>query len=230
VVRKRKMTKKIFFAKSAEVTTTPSPVLGLMKKNFLVIFIGSILIVLSIGGFFLWNYNNKKNEEKASTLFYQAYRAYKTSKAKDQPVEEPMELFRSITIQYPRTSAGALSFFYLGNCQFALKKNDESINAYNNFLKSFSSQPQLAILAYDNLGYCFEEKKDYQKALEYFQKTINPHPGLGEGGYLNVARCLEALGDKKGSLDIYKKFLLHYPDSPSKGFVQGKIQTIERKK
>jgi len=109
------------------------------------------------------------------------------------------------------------------------EKFDEAIDAYNKFLESFSSQPQLALLAYDSLGYCYEEKKDYKKALEYFQKTITPHPGLGEIGYLNVGRCFQARGDSEGSLNIYKKFLLEFPDSSQKSFIQDKIKGIELK-
>jgi Uncharacterized protein conserved in bacteria len=111
-----------------------------------------------------------------------------------------------------------------------MKKFDEAIDAYNKFLKKVSSQPQLALLADDSLGYCYEEKKDYKKAVEYFQKTITPSPGLGESGYLNVGRCFEALGDSEGSLNIYKKFLLEFPDSSKKSFIQEKIKGIESKR
>jgi len=88
----------------------------------------------------------------------------------------------------------------------------------------------LALLAYDSLGYCYEVKKDYKKALEYFQKTITPHPSLGESGYLNVGRCFEALGDSEGGLNIYKKFLLEFPDSSKKSLIQDKIKGLELKR
>lgn len=229
MVRKIKGSNKITIGRRAEAVPSGTPFFELVRNNLLYLILGLVAILfLSVGGF-LWNYFDKKNEEKASTLFYQAYQIFKESKEKETSLEEPMKLFQLIIKDYPKTSASELSLFYLGNCRFVMKKFDMAIDAYNNFLKKVSSQPQLALLAYDSLGYCYEEKKDYKNALEYFQKTITPHPGLGETGYLNAGRCFEALGDSKGSLNIYKKFLLEFPDSSKKSFIQEKIKGIELK-
>jgi len=229
LVRKIKGSNKITIGRSAEAVPSVATFFELVKNNLLYPILGLVAILLLSGGFFLWNYFDKKNEEKASILFFQAYQIFKESKQKEASLEEPSKLFQTIIKEYPRTSASELSFFYLGNCQFVMKKFDEAIDAYNNFLGKVFSQPQLTLLAYDSLGYCYEEKKDYKKALEYFQKTITPSPGLGESGYLNAGRCFEALGDSEGSLNIYKKFLLEFPDSSKKSFIQEKIKGIELK-
>lgn len=220
---------KISLGKPTEKILLRYSLVNFFQKNLLLIIIGVILILVVGGGFYFWNIFNKRAEEKASSLFYQAYLTYKNAKNQGKTWEEPMNLFTQITRDYPRTATAGLSFFYLGNCQFNLKKFDEAINSYTQFLSKFSSQPQLALLAYDSLGYCYEEKKDYKKALEYFQKTIDPPPGLGETGYLNVARCFEALGDHNRSLETYKKFLSQFPDSPLKNFIQEKINLLESK-
>ena len=229
MVRKIKGTNKTPGGRSAEAIPSATPFFEVVKNNFLYSILGLVVILLLAGVFFLRNYVDKKNEEKASALFYQAYQTFKESKQKEALLEEPLQLFQTIIKDYPRTSASELSFFYLGNCQFAMKKFDEAIDAYNKFLGKVSAQPQLTLLAYDSLGYCYEEKKDYKKAVEYFQKTITPPPGLGESGYLNVGRCYEALGDNEGGLAIYKKFVLEFPDSSQKSFVQEKIKRIELK-
>ena len=230
MVRKRRITKKLFAAKSTELTPVEFPFWEFLKKNFLYFFIGLIFILLLSAGIFFWKHLDKKNEEKASFLFYQAYQTYKKSKEDKKPWGEAIKLFQLITKDFPDTSASVLSYFYLGNCQFSMKKVDEAITSYKKFLDGVSSQPQLALLAYDNLGCCYEEKKDYKKALEYYQKTITPPPpGLGEIGYLNVGRCYEALGDIEGSLNLYKSFILKFPDSQKKNFFQEKIEIIESK-
>jgi tetratricopeptide (TPR) repeat protein len=229
LVRKIKGSNKITIGRSAKAVPSVTPFFELVKNNFLYPIVGLIAILLLSGGFFLWNYFDKKNEEKASILFYLAYQTLQEAKQKAAPLEEPMKLFQTIINDYPRTSASELSLFYLGNCRFVMKKFDGAIDSYKKFLKNVSSQPQLALLAYDSLGYCYEEKKDYKKALEYFQKTITPSPGLGESGYLNAGRCFEALGDMEGSLNIYKKFILEFPDSSKKTFIQEKIKGIESK-
>ena len=229
LVRKIKGSNKIPMGRITETAPSATPFFEVVKNNLLYLILGVVAILLLSGGGGLWNYFDKKNEEKASALFYQACQTFKESKQKESSLEQSIKLFQTIIKNYPSTSASELSFFYLGNCRFVMKKFDEAIDAYNNFLKKASSQPQLALLAYDSLGYCYEEKNDYKKALEYFQKTITPHPGLGENGYLNVGRCFEALGDDEGSLNIYKKFLLEFPDSSRKSFIQEKIKRIELK-
>ncbi|MCX8012203.1 MAG: tetratricopeptide repeat protein, partial [Desulfobacterota bacterium] len=156
---------KISSGKPAEKITPTYSLINFFQKNFLLIVVGIVLILLAGGGLFFWNIFNKRAEEKASNLFYQAYVSYKAAKTQSKDWEEPMNLFAKITQDYPRTRAAGLSFFYLGNCQFNLKKFDEAIKSYNQFLSRFSAQPQLAILAYDSLGYCYEEEKNYQKAL-----------------------------------------------------------------
>ena len=230
MVRKIKGTNKITIGRGIEAAPSGSPFFKTIQKNLVYLLLGLVAVLLLSGGLFLWNYFDKKNEEKASALFYQAYQIFKESKQKETTLEKPMKLFQVIISDYPRTSAGEWSCFYLGNCLFAMKKFDEAIDAYTNFLKQVSSQPQLALLAYDSLGYCYEEKKNYKKALENFQKTITPYPGLGENGYLNVGRCYDALGDSEGSLNVYKKFLLEFPDSFKKSFIQERIEGIELKK
>ncbi|WAC07117.1 MAG: tetratricopeptide repeat protein [Thermodesulfobacteriota bacterium] len=230
MVRKIKGSNKITIGRSAETAPSVTPFFEVVRNNLLYLILGLVAILLLSGGGVLWNYFDKKNEEKASTLFYQAYQTFKDSKEKEASLEEPMKLFQTIIEDYPRTSASELSYFYLGNCQFVMKKFDVAIDAYSKFLEKVSSQPQLALLAYDSLGYCYEEKKDYKKAIEYFQKTITPPPGLGESGYFNAGRCFEALGDSEGSLNLYKKFLLEFPDSSKKSFIQEKIKEIELEK
>lgn len=230
MVKKRRVSKKFIPGKSGEVAPVTLPFFELVQRYLLYIIIFLALIFLSTGGYFLWEYLNHKKEEKASTLFYQAYQMYQETKEKRKSLDEPLKLFQAVVKDYARTSSGKLSFFYMGNCQFALKKYDDAINSFTNFLEAVFSQSQMVLLAYDSLGYCYEAKKDFKKALEYFQKTINPPPGLGENGYLNIGRCFETLGDKKGGLEIYKKFLNEFPDSSKGDFVREKIRLLEMKR
>jgi len=116
------------------VAPSVNPFFELVRNNLLYPILVLVAILLLSGGGFLWNYFDKKNEEKASTLFYQAYQTFKESKQKEASLEAPMKLFQTIIKDYPRTSASELSFFYLGNCRFVMKKFDAAIDAYNKFL------------------------------------------------------------------------------------------------
>ena len=230
MVRRRRVSKKRFYGKKQElVLPVRSPFFEFMRKNLFYLIAGSVLVLFLIIGFSIWKYIANKKEEKASLLFYQAYKVYQKAIKEEKTMEDSLKLFQTLVQDYSGTNEEVLSWFYLGNCQFALKKFDDAIISYNNFLEKISPQTQLALLAYDSLGYCYEEKGDFKKAIENFEKTIDPSPGLGEIGYLNLARCYEALGDKENSLKIYKKFLFEYPNSQKIEFVREKIRVLELK-
>jgi tetratricopeptide (TPR) repeat protein len=140
-----------------------------------------------------------------------------------------LKLFQAVKEKYPHTGSGLLSLFYLGNCQFAMKKIDDAIVSYEQFSRKMSKENQMTLMAHDSLGYCYEEKKDYKKALELFEMTLTPPPGLGESGYFNVARCYEMLGDRDNAVKTYKKILVEYPQSLRIAEVQEKIKVLESK-
>ena len=229
MVRKRRVSKKLYTGESEEIQQVTPSFLELVQRYRLYCIIGSIIILLGIVGFFFWKYLSIKKEEKAATLFYQAHEMYQTSIKEEKLLDEPLKLLESVPRQYPGTAAELLSLFYIGNCQFAMKKFDEAIASYDKFAQDIPPESHMALLAYDSLGYCYEEKKDYKRAIEYFEKTVTPPPGLGESGYLNVARCYETIGEKENALKTYKKILVEYPNSPRIDFVQEKIQMLEAK-
>lgn len=229
MVRRRRIAKKPFASKGEELIPTTSPVLDFAQEYRFHLIVGAVFILLCVGGFYGWKYTTNKNEEEASVLFHQAYNVYQGWLKDENTVEESLQLFQSLTQKYSGTSSGMLGLFYGGNCQYAMKNFDDAITSYNGFLEKVPPETHLALLAYDSLGYCYEEKGDFAKAIEYFQKTITPGPGLGENGYLNVARCYEGQSDTKNSLEFYEKFLSEFPDSERVNFVREKIQKLDTK-
>ncbi len=229
MVRRRRIAKKTIDSKGEDLTPTTSPFSAFAQKYRFYLIAGAVFVLLCTGGFYGWKYETSKKEKKASILFHQAYNAYQGWLKGENTVEESLQLFQSLAQKYSGASSGMLGLFYVGNCQYAMKNFDDAISSYNKFLKSVPSKTQLALLAYDSLGYCYEEKKDFKRAIEYFQKTIAPAPGLGENGYLNIARCYEDQSDAKNSLQFYKKFLSEFPDSERVHFVREKIQKLGTK-
>jgi len=60
----------------------------------------------------------------------------------------------------------------------------------------------------EGLGYSYEGKKDYEKALQAFQKIVEEGESFQLGdAYLNVGRCYEKLGKNKEALKNYKAYL-----------------------
>jgi tetratricopeptide (TPR) repeat protein len=59
---------------------------------------------------------------------------------------------------------------------------------------------------YYTLGYFYEEKKDFQKAINIYTKLIERIPEELEG-YLRLGICYEEIGDYMKAYEVYKKSL-----------------------
>jgi len=227
VIKRRFDLKSIVGDLSENPASPASPFLTFAQKNLSYIAAAIIVIFLSLSVFLAWKYFDGKKENQAMIAYFQAYKSYEKSIKEDRSLDQPLQLFQATAEEYQGTSAEVLSFFYIGNCQFAMKNYDSAIDSYHDFLQSVSDQTNLVLLACDSLGYCYEEKKDFSNAIKYFKKTIVPPPGLGEDGCLNIARCYESIGDKENSLTFYNKVIVEYPDSSNINFVREKIRLLQ---
>jgi tetratricopeptide (TPR) repeat protein len=64
------------------------------------------------------------------------------------------------------------------------------------------------------LGYAYEKKKDYQKAISYFELiSENDDPVIKDVALFNQGRLYEALGDVSKSRDAFNRLVLDYADS-----------------
>jgi tetratricopeptide (TPR) repeat protein len=226
LVKTRRVVKKSFEAKPELPVPYYFTFADFCRRNQSQILIGVVAVVLVAAGALVWKYMARQSEEKAADLLYEASKVYKKAIDEEKPLDESLKLFQALVNQYAGTGAGKLGAFYLGNCQYASKKYDEAITTYTGFLGRVAAESPMALSAYDSLGYCYEAKGDFKKAVECFEKTVNPAPGLGEDGYLNIARCYESLDDRVNSRKAYEKFLVHFPDAQRAGLVRAKLKLL----
>lgn len=227
--RKRRSNKSIDSTYREELLAHSSEVMNFAEKNALYLIIGAVIIVALFAGSLIWRYVDNKKEMKAGEQFAQALVFYEQVLKEDGDFGQASEQFEAIIKNYRGTSSGVMSLFYAGNCMYVNQDFDKAITWYERFIESAPKGTHLVVLAYDSLGYCYEGKEEYRKAIEYFKKTVTPPPGLGEMAYLNMARCYEALEDTKNSLESYQRVLLEYPDSSKSTFVREKVKVLEKK-
>jgi len=83
-------------------------------------------------------------------------------------------------------------------------------------------------VAAQSLGYCYEAKGEFAKALENFQKNAEGQASVyQEEGLLGVARCYEALNQKPKALETYQKALAKNPKSKMTEFMQWKVSELK---
>lgn len=194
---------------------------------------GGIVLFLILLSIFLFQKWEEKKEGDAYQKFDSAMEIYQVlntpnREASISEYKNLLEKFDEVIKEFPRTSSGKFSLLYVGNIHLHLGEFDEAIKAYQAFLQKAGKEKLYRYFGMEGLGYAYEEKKDYEKALEAYQKIleIGDRFPMAEP-YLEMGRCYEKLGKKKEALDNYKAFLKVSPKSMMTNVILEKVSNLE---
>ncbi len=195
--------------------------------------IGMVLLLLFASSFFLYRMWAQKKEDEANQKFRLALEAYQMvsspyREGSQAEYKKTLEGFDEVIKLYSKTSSGKNALIYKGKIHLLLGEFDEAINAYNSFLKKAGKEKLFQVFAYEGLGYAYEGKKDYERAVNVYSEIVK----LGEryqwvGVHLNLARCYEKLGKKDEAIENYKAFLKISPNSLATHSVLRKVSYLE---
>jgi tetratricopeptide (TPR) repeat protein len=198
------------------------------------IVIGGILILILILSVFFIQRWGEKNEQNAYQLFNLAV---ETNQMLSTPYREGslqeykglLEKFDEVHTKFPKTKFGKLSVLYKGNIHLRLGEFEEAIKAYETFLQKTGKEKFYRSMALEGLGFSYEGKREYEKAVNAFQKVID----LGEtfqlgNAYWAIGRCYEKLGKNKEAVENYKLFLKVSQKSQMANIILQKISNLEK--
>ncbi len=191
----------------------------------------SILLIIA-AGIFYWQYTLLNAEKDSFSGFSRALTTMstevKTEAEREVVSQQALELFKSVVENYPKTKTGAASLYYSGNCSLTLNNYDEAIDYYNKFLgKSDKSFVYMRALAFEGMGYAYEGKGEFAKAIEWFEKQKNEGKGVDISvALLNIARCQELSGDNAAACKSYTDFKDEYESSSFIETAQMKINDL----
>jgi tetratricopeptide (TPR) repeat protein len=196
--------------------------------------VGGTIVLLLVLSLFIYQRWEKKNEGNASQLFNLVVETYQTvstpyREGSIQEYKNILEKFNEVIEKFPRTSSGKLSVLYKGNLHFRLGEFEEAIKSYDRYLQKAGKEKLYRSFALEGLGYSFEGKKDYEKAINAYQKIIE----IGENfqmanAYWGMGRCYEKLGKNKEAIEQYKSFLKVSQKSTMVNTVLRKISNLEK--
>jgi tetratricopeptide (TPR) repeat protein len=204
-----------------------------ISRHYRRIITGGVILGVLLGAFFLFQKWEEKKEAEAYQLFSDALQLYQRV---DSPYREEspgdykslMEKFDEIVTKFPRTSSGKLSLLYKGNLHLKLGKFDDAIKTYGTFLEKGGEEKFYRLSAMEGLGYAYEGKKEYEKAVKAYGKIAEMGEGLeAANAYLGEGRCYEKLGKKKEALECYKSFLNLAPKAMMANLVSERISELE---
>ncbi len=194
---------------------------------------GIIVLVLILSIFFFQRWEGKK-EENAYEHFRLAVESYQIASTPSQEEAVPnyknaLEKFNEVITKFPRTSSGKLAILYKGNIHLRLGEYDDAIKVYEDFLQKAGKEKLFRSFAMEGLGYSYEGKKDYERAIHAYQKSIDLKEDFRlENAYLGMGRCYEKLGKNKEALENYKNFLKISKKSQMTYTILKKISNIEK--
>jgi tetratricopeptide (TPR) repeat protein len=203
-----------------------------MKK----VIAGCIIVVVAVLAFFLYQTWEKRKQGEAQVAFASVMEAYQNANSPykegtPQEVKAVLAKMDEIIGKFPGTTPGKLSYLYKGNLHLKLGEFDESVKAFNTFLDKGEKGSLFRGFAWEGLGYAYEGKKDFAKALESYRKIIEAGTGpqLADA-YLGAGRCYEKTGKNKEALESYKTYLKTAQKSQEGNMVLNRIALLEAAK
>jgi len=192
-----------------------------------------IVLVLLLFIFFFQKWENK-NAENAYQMFNSVVETYQMvsspyREGSPQEYKNVIERFNEVIIKFPKTPGGKLAVLYKGNIHLRLGEFDEAIKAYESYLGKAGKEKLYRAFAMEGLGYSYEGKRDYERAMNAFQKVIDLGVGFQlANAYLGLGRCCEKMGKTKEALENYKSFIKISQTSQMANIVLRKISSLEK--
>ena len=180
------------------------------------ILIVSALIIVAVGGYYLYNnFVSKPNETKAAEAIWKAEDYYRKDSVNLALNGDGANWgFLRVIDKYGGTAAGNLAYFYAGSCYIKLNENEKAVKFLNKF--STDSKPVQAKAykllgdAYGDLGKNSDALSNYKKAARHFTKD-----DVASAEYLFSAAYFadRVMKDNKEAISLYKELKEKFPKS-----------------
>ncbi len=194
--------------------------------------VGIVLVLLLL--VYLFQTWERKNSEGADQMLNSAVETYQMvsspyREGSPQEYKNVVERFNEVIAKFPKTQSGKLAILYKGNIYLRLGEFDEAIKAYEDFLEKAGKEKLYRAFAMEGLGYSYEGKRDYEKAIRAFQKVIDSGESFQlANAYLDLGRCSEKMGKTKEALENYRSFMKISQKSQMANIVLRKMSSLEK--
>ena len=180
--------------------------------------------LLFIGANFYFKNLNTRAQDVYNIGLYKISESMASEK-NQQALEDSRENFAKVLAEYKMSKVAALTLPQMAYIDFQEQKYDDAISKYQDYLDDTSEEPysSYAQLA---LSVCFEEKKDYDKAINTLEKvTAGKDDYAREQAMLSLARIYRLKNDYTKSDEILKDFIEKFPESTSLSVAKAAISS-----
>lgn len=212
MVKGRKITKKEI-KKPDEFISATEHVLLFLRDHLKQIGLGVGVVIVLVVAFLLyqaWEENREREARQRLNLALGTLQEISSPYREQSPVEykNALKKMDEIAKSFPRTSSGKFALLYKGNIHLKLGEFDEAIKAYDTFLSEDDTDKLYRLFAFEGLGYAYEGKKDYAKAIEAYQKIVHLDQGFqAREARRKIGLCYEKMGKNREAVENYKAYL-----------------------
>jgi tetratricopeptide (TPR) repeat protein len=187
------------------------------ERNSKTISIVFAVVILGIGGYFIYNnFVQKPKEEKANDILFKAEEYYRMDSVRLALQGDGQYLgFLKVIDKYGGTDAGNLACFYAGVCYIKLDDNQNAIK----YLKKFStSSKPVQARVYKLLGDASGDLGKSADAVDYYKKAAyafeEDKDNSAEALFLAAYMSDRVLKNSKQAIELYKEVKEKYPTTP----------------
>ncbi|OGP55430.1 MAG: hypothetical protein A2162_00360 [Deltaproteobacteria bacterium RBG_13_52_11b] len=233
MVKGKKITKKKLKEPDEFISLTQRSLLFIESHAKKVVAAGIIVLVIVLGLVFYQMWDSKKEADASQKLSVamEMYQRVSSPYREGSPSEYKTTLggFDDVIKQYPGTPSGKFSLLYKGNIHLKLGELDEAIKAYQAFLEKAGKETLYRLFSLEGLGYAYEGKKEYAKAIDAYQQIV----AMGEtfqlgDAHLSLGRCYERLGKNQEALENYNAYLKTAKKSEMTNVVLRKVSLLAK--
>lgn len=203
----------------------------LVMENLKTLYLGAGVVAAVVLVVLGWHFYQLRYEERAAHLYAEAYGSYESlldAASERDLLEGAVAVYEKLLNEYPSSNAALTARYNLGNLYYSLEAYDNSIAAYQGYLKKAPKGSVLGPLSWYGLGYAWEAKGDYAQALESFEKALEGSSGLHFRAinYSNMGRILEKMSDRAKAIEYYEKVIEAGTDMMLAGLARNRIAEI----
>jgi len=229
MARKKVSRKKLLKEPDEFISTTGKVMQFLRERRRQMAIYGTVALAVVASAFAGYSYLRWQEgkaqaiQQRAWQFYQEASRGGSNPEGEKENYQKALENFREALSVYGWGHTAQVSRIYMAHCHYALKEYDQALASYSQCLDG-----PFRRMAFNGMGYSYEAKGEFAKALENYQENAqedgNPYQ---EEGMLGIARCYEALNQKQKALEAYQKALARNPKSRLADFIQWKIGELK---
>ena len=201
--------------------------------NWLWIAIGLAVVVAAGVPTYLYQ---QKGANDLGEVWSRIYRMnYEVAAARQEGPEKKREAIEGAIKEYTflkdnLSATGATPWLLseLGNAQYNIKKYDDAILTYREFISRYGSHPLIPVIR-QSLGCVLEEKEQLNEAIEQFEEIAKDPEAtyLKAQVGLDTGRCYEKLGQLDSAVAAYKDIIATFPESGCAKMAKYRLEDLE---